>query len=75
MRDHSKRRIGNTTTSHRVMVRMMVKMMVRNMVMHSLRVKLKVVSRSAEQPFYPKSVGARGFFQIAPTPVDKSVSH
>jgi hypothetical protein len=41
----------------------------------NLRLKVKVVSRSAEQPFYPKSVGAMGVFQIAPTPVDKSVSH
>ena len=43
--------------------------------MHNLRVKLKVVSRSAEQPVYSKIVGAMAFFQIAPTPVDKSVSH
>ena len=40
----------------------------------NLQVKVKVVSRFAEQPFYPKSVGATAFFQIAPTPVDKSVS-
>ena len=33
--------------------------------------KVKVVSRFAEQPIYPKSVGATAFFQIAPTPVDK----
>jgi hypothetical protein len=36
--------------------------------------KVKVVSRFAEQPFYLKIVGATAFFQIAPTPVDKSVS-
>jgi len=41
----------------------------------NLQAKVKVVSRPAEQPFYPKSVGAMGVFQIAPTPVDKSVSH
>ena len=52
---------------------MMVRMMVRNMVMHNLQVKLKVVSRSAEQPFYPNKVGARGCFHFAPTPVDKWV--
>jgi len=40
----------------------------------NLQVKVKVVSRFAEQPVYPKSVGATAFFQIAPTPVDKSVS-
>ncbi len=40
----------------------------------SLQVKLKVVSRSAEQPFYPKEVGARGCFHFAPTPVDKWVN-
>ncbi len=39
----------------------------------NLRVKLKVVSRSAEQPFYPNEVGARGCFHFAPTPVDKWV--
>jgi hypothetical protein len=33
--------------------------------------KVKVVSRFAEQPFYPKEVGARGCFHFAPTPVDK----
>ena len=33
--------------------------------------KVKVVSRFAEQPFYPKEVGARGVFCFAPTPVDK----
>ena len=37
--------------------------------------KVKVVSRFAEHLFYPKEVGATAFFQIAPTPVDKSVSH
>ena len=37
----------------------------------NLQVKAKVVSRSAEQPFYPKEVGARGCFHFAPTPVDK----
>ena len=41
----------------------------------NLQVKVKVVSRFAEQPFYPKIVGARGVFHFAPTPVDKSVSH
>ena len=40
----------------------------------NLQVKVKVVSRLAEQPGYPKSVGATVFSQIAPTPVDKSVS-
>ncbi len=40
----------------------------------NLQVKVKVVSRFAEQPVYPKSVGARGVFHFAPTPVDKSVS-
>ena len=40
----------------------------------NLHYKVKVVSRFAEQPVYPKSVGATAFFQIAPTPVDKSVS-
>jgi len=39
----------------------------------NLRVKLKVVSSSAEQPFYPNKVGARGCFYFAPTPVDKWV--
>ena len=33
--------------------------------------KVKVVSRFAEQLFYPKEVGARGVFCFAPTPVDK----
>jgi len=37
----------------------------------NLQVKVKVVSRFAEQPFYPKEVGARGVFCFAPTPVDK----
>ena len=37
----------------------------------NLQVKVKVVSRLAEQPFYPKEVGARGVFCFAPTPVDK----
>ncbi len=37
--------------------------------------KVKVVSRFAEQPIYPKSVGSRGVFRFDPTPVDKSVSH
>ena len=37
----------------------------------NLQAKVKVVSRSAEQPVYPKSVGARGCFHFAPTPVDK----
>jgi len=41
----------------------------------NLQHKVKVVSRFAEQPVYPKIVGAMAFFQIAPTPVDKSVSH
>ena len=40
----------------------------------NLHHKVKVVSRFAEQPFYPKTVGARGVFHFAPTPVDKSVS-
>ena len=40
----------------------------------NLQVKVKVVSRFAEQPVYPKSVGAKGVFHFAPTPVDKSVS-
>ena len=40
----------------------------------NLQVKVKVVSRFAEQPVYPKSVGSRGFFRFDPTPVDKSVS-
>ena len=35
--------------------------------------KVKVVSRFAEQPVYPKEVGARGCFHFAPTPVDKWV--
>ena len=41
----------------------------------NLQVKVKVVSRFAEQPVYPKSVGSRGFFRFDPTPVDKSVSY
>ena len=41
----------------------------------NLQVKVKVVSRFAERSFYPKSVGAKGVFHFAPTPVDKSVSH
>ena len=41
----------------------------------NLQVKVKVVSRLAEQSFYPKSVGSRGVFRFDPTPVDKSVSH
>ena len=40
----------------------------------NLQVKVKVVSRFAEQPFFPIIVGARGVFHFAPTPVDKSVS-
>lgn len=39
----------------------------------NLRVKLKVVSRSAEQPFYPNEVGSRALFHFDPTPVDKWV--
>ena len=39
----------------------------------NLQVKVKVVSRFAEQPVYPKEVGARGSFHFAPTPVDKWV--
>jgi hypothetical protein len=39
----------------------------------NLRLKVKVVSRSAEQPFYLNEVGARGCFHFAPTPVDKWV--
>ena len=39
----------------------------------NLQVKVKVVSRFAEQPVYPKEVGARGCFHFAPTPVDKWV--
>ena len=39
----------------------------------NLQVKVKVVSRFAEQPVYPKEVGARGVFCFAPTPVDKCV--
>lgn len=41
--------------------------------MHNLRVKLKVVSRSAEQLFYPNEVGSRALFHFDPTPVDKWV--
>jgi len=41
--------------------------------MHNLRVKLKVVSRSAEQPVYPNEVGSRALFHFDPTPVDKWV--
>ena len=37
----------------------------------NLQVKVKVVSRFAGQPIYPKEVGARGVFRFAPTPVDK----
>ena len=37
----------------------------------NLQVKVKVVSRFAEQPFYPKEVGSRGVFCFDPTPVDK----
>ncbi len=33
--------------------------------------KVKVVSRFAEQPFYPKEVGSRALFHFDPTPVDK----
>ena len=39
----------------------------------NLQVKVKVVSRFAEQPVYPKEVGARGCFHFAPTLVDKWV--
>ena len=39
----------------------------------NLHHKVKVVSRFAEQPVYPKEVGARGCFHFAPTPVDKWV--
>ena len=39
----------------------------------NLQVKVKVVSRFAEQPFYPKEVGSRGCFHFDPTPVDKWV--
>ena len=39
----------------------------------NLQVKAKVVSRFAEQPFYPKEVGSRGGFCFDPTPVDNCV--
>ena len=39
----------------------------------NLHHKVKVVSRFAEQPVYPKEVGAWGCFHFAPTPVDKWV--
>jgi hypothetical protein len=41
----------------------------------NLQAKVKVVSRSAEQPFYPKSVGSRGFFEIDPTLCISDLSH
>ena len=37
----------------------------------NLHYKVKVVSRFAEQPVYPKEVGSRGVFRFDPTPVDK----
>ena len=40
----------------------------------NLGAKLKVNSRLGIAPLLAKSVGAVAFFQIAPTPVDKSVS-
>ena len=39
----------------------------------NLQVKVKVVSRLAEQSFYPKEVGSRALFYFDPTPVDKLV--
>ena len=39
----------------------------------NLQVKVKVVSRFAEQLVYSKKVGAKGVFRFAPTPVDKCV--
>jgi len=45
------------------------------MIEANLRLKVKVVSRSAEQPFYPKSVGSRGFFEIDPTLWISDLSH
>jgi hypothetical protein len=39
----------------------------------NLQLKVKVVSRSAEQPFYPNEVGSRALFHFDPTPVDKWV--
>ena len=40
----------------------------------NLRAKVKVNSRSGMARLLAKEVGAVAFFQIAPTPVDKSVS-
>ncbi len=39
----------------------------------NLQSKVKVVSRSSEQPFYPNEVGSRALFHFDPTPVDKWV--
>ena len=39
----------------------------------NLQVKVKVVSRFAEQPFYSKELGSRGVFCFDPTPVDNCV--
>jgi len=39
----------------------------------NLHHKVKVVSRLAEQSFYPKEVGSRALFYFDPTPVDKLV--